>query len=77
MNVKFHSEIGTPHTMLAVMNHIKVLLKSTRRSEYFLFQDDACVTAMNSIPPGVIMGLVHIADRSDSNHGPGSHCRSI
>jgi hypothetical protein len=47
------------------MNHIKGLLKSTGRSEYFLFQDDECVTAMNSIPPGEIMGLVHIADRSD------------
>jgi hypothetical protein len=47
------------------MNHIKVLLKSTGRSEYFLFQDDKCVTAMNSIPPGEIMGRVHIADQSD------------
>ena len=51
--------------MIEVMNHIKVLLKSTGRSEYFLFQDDECVTAMNSIPPGEVMGRVHIADRSD------------
>ena len=65
MDVKFHSEIGISHTMIEVMNHIKVLLKSTGRSKYFLFQDDECVTAMNSIPPGEIMGLVHIADRSD------------
>jgi hypothetical protein len=40
MDVKFHSEIGTPHTMIEFMNHIKVLLKTTERSEYFLFQDD-------------------------------------
>jgi hypothetical protein len=61
MDVEFHSEIGTPHTM------IQVLLKSTGRSEYFLFQDDECLTAMNShgILPGEIMGRVHIADRSD------------
>ncbi len=65
MDVKFHSEIGTPHTKIDVMNHIKLLLKSTGRPEYFLFQDDECVTAMNSIPSGEIMGLVHIADRSD------------
>ena len=65
IHVKFHSEIGTPHTMIEVMNHIKVLLTSTGRSEYFLSQDDECVTAMNSILPGEIMGLVHIADRSD------------
>ncbi len=51
--------------MIEVMNHIKVLLKSRGRSEYFLFQNDECVIAMNSIPPGEIMGLVHIADRSD------------
>ena len=50
--------------MIEVMNHIKVLLKSTGRSEFF-FQDDECVTAMDIIPPGEIMGLVHIADRSD------------
>ncbi len=62
IDVKFHSEIGTPHAMIEVMNQIKVLLKSTGRSEYFLFQDDECVTAMNSIPPGEIMGRVHIED---------------
>jgi len=65
MDVIFHSEIGTPHTMIEVMNHIKVLLKPTGRSEHFLSQDDECVTAMNSIPPGEVMGRVHIADRSD------------
>ncbi len=64
MDVKFHSELGTPHTIIEVMDHIKVLLKTTGRSEYFLFQDDECVTAMKSIPPGEIMGRVHIADRS-------------
>ena len=48
------------------MNHIKVLLKSTGRPEYFLFQDDECVTAMKSLPPGEIMGRVYIADRSDN-----------
>ncbi len=65
MDVKFHSEIGNPHIMIEVMNHIKVLLKSTGRSEYFRFQDYECVMAMNSIPPGEIMGRDHIADRSD------------
>ncbi len=65
MDVKFHSEICTQHTMIEVMNHIKVLLKLTGKSEYFLFQDDEYVTAMNSIPPGEIMGRVHMADRSD------------
>ncbi len=62
MDVEFHYEIGILHAMIEVMNHIKVLLKSTGRSEYFLFQHDECVMAMNSIPPGEIMGLVHIAD---------------
>ena len=48
-----------------------MLLKSKGRSEYFLFQDDECVTAMNIIPPGdsEIMGRVHIADRSDKARG--------
>ncbi len=41
------------------------MLKSTGRSEYFPFQDEECVTAMNSIPPGEIKGPVHIADGSD------------
>ncbi len=65
MDVKFHSEIGISHTMIEVMNHIKVLLKSTGRSEYFPFQDDECVTAMNIIPLGEIMGQVCIAHQSD------------
>ncbi len=47
------------------MNHIKVLLKSTGRSDYFFLQDDECVTDMNSLPPGEIMGQVHITDQSD------------
>ncbi len=38
MDVKFHYETGTPHTMIEVMNHIKVLLKSKGRSEYFFFK---------------------------------------
>ena len=29
MDVKFHLEIGIPHTMIEVMNHIKVMLKPT------------------------------------------------
>ena len=37
------------------MNHIKVQLKPTGRPEYTGSQDDECVTAMNSIPPGEIM----------------------
>ncbi len=40
------------------MNHIKVLLKSTEKSEFFLFQDDDCVTAMSSIPPASLRLLV-------------------
>ncbi len=51
--------------MIEVMNHMKMLLKSTGRSEYFLSQDDECVTAMNSIPPGEIMDRLHMADRPD------------
>jgi hypothetical protein len=51
--------------MIEVMNHIKVLLKSTGRSKCFLSQDDEGVTAMKSIPPGKIMCRVQIADRSD------------
>ncbi len=70
MDVKFHSEIGPPHTMIEVMNHIKVLLKSTGRQEYFLFQDDECVTAMNSIPPGEVMGQVHnCSDKAPATKG--------
>ncbi len=65
MDVEFHSEIGTLHTTIEVMNHIKVLLNSTGRSEYFLFHDDECVTAMKSIPPCEITGRGHFADRSD------------
>ena len=65
MDVIYHSEIGTPHTMIEVMNHIKVLLTSTGRSDYFLSQDDECVTAIKSIPPGEVMCLVHNADQSD------------
>ena len=57
MDVIYHSEIGTPHTMIEVMNHIKVLLKSTASSESILFQDDECVTAMNSIPPALHINL--------------------
>ena len=51
--------------MIEVMNHIKVQLKPTGRPEYTGSQDNECVTAMNSIPPGEIMGRVHIADQSD------------
>ena len=65
MDILYHSEIGTPHTMIEVMNHIKVQLKPTGRPEYTGSQDDERVTAMNSIPPGEIMCRVHIADQSD------------
>ena len=65
MDVIYHSEIGALHTMIEVMNHIKVLLKSTGRSEYILSQDDECMTALNSIPPGEIMGRVQIAGQSN------------
>jgi hypothetical protein len=51
--------------MIEVMNHSKVLLKLTGRSEYNLSQHDECVTAIKSTPCGEIMGRVHIADRSD------------
>ena len=65
MDILYHSEIGTPHTMIEVMNHTKVQLKPTGRPEYSGTQNDECVTAMNSIPPGEIMCRVHIADQSD------------
>ena len=65
MDILYHSENGTPHALIEVMNHIKVQLKSTGRPEYSGSQDDECVTAMNSIPPGEIMCRVHIADQSD------------
>ena len=69
MNVKPLANIEHSPAMIEVMNHVKVLLKPTGRSEYFLSQDDECVTAMNSIPPGEVMGRVHIADRSDKAPG--------
>ena len=82
MDVKFHSEIGTPLTMIEVMTCIQVvllkglqsvqpLLKSIGRLDYpkFISQDDECVTVMMTIPPGKIMGQVHcIADQSDKAH---------
>ncbi len=61
MDVIHHSEIETQHAM----NHIQVLLKLTKGSEYFLSQFDECVKAMMKIPPGEIMGWIHIADQSD------------
>ncbi len=64
MDVIRHSKIGTQHTMIEVINSIKVLLKLTRRSDYFM-QYEECVTAMKSICTGEIMALVHIADQSD------------
>ena len=65
MDIIYHSEIGTQHTMIEVMNHIKVQLKSTERSKYSCSQYNECVTAMKSKPPGEIMCRVHIADQSD------------
>ena len=50
--------------MIEVMTRIKVMLKSTERTDYFPSQYNECVTAMKSIPASGIMGLVHIADRS-------------
>ncbi len=38
MDVKFRSEIGTPHTKIEVMNHIKVLLKLTENQNIFFFK---------------------------------------
>jgi hypothetical protein len=40
LDVTYHSKIDTQHTMMEVMNHIKVLLKTTVRSEYFLSEND-------------------------------------
>ena len=51
--------------MIEVMNHIKVQLKSTGRSEYSCSQYNGCVTAMKSTPPGEIMCQVYIAAQSD------------
>ena len=65
MDFVHHSTISIQHTMIEVMNYIKVLLKSTGRSDYSCSQSDECVTAMKSIPPGEIMCRVHIADQSD------------
>jgi hypothetical protein len=41
--------------MIEVMNPLKMLLKSTGRSEYFLLQDDEYVTAMKRIPPARLL----------------------
>ena len=65
MDIINHSEIGTPHTMIEVMNHIKVQLKPTGGSEYSCSQYNVCVTAMKGTPLGGIMCRVHIADQSD------------
>ena len=65
MDIIYHSEIGTPHTMIEVMNHIKVQLKSTGRSEYSCSQFNECVTAMSGTPLGELICRVHIADQSD------------
>ena len=65
MDTIYHSEIGIPHTMIEVMNHIKVQLKPTGRPEYTGSQDDECVTAMKRTPLGGVMRRVHIADQSD------------
>ena len=65
MDIIYRSEIGTPHTMIEFMNHIKVQLKSTGRSEYSGSQYNECVTAMKGTPLGEIICRVHIADQSD------------
>jgi hypothetical protein len=52
--------------MIEIMNHIKVLLKSTGKPDYFTSQNDECVTALKIIPiDEIIMGQVQIADLSD------------
>ena len=61
----YHSEIGIPQTMMQVMNHIKVQLKSTGRSEYSCSRCNECVTAIKGTSLGEIMCRVHIADQSD------------
>ena len=65
MDVIYHSYISTQHTMIEVMNHIKVQLKPTGRSEYSCSQYNECVMAMKGTPLGEIMCRVHIADQSD------------
>ena len=65
MDIIYHSEIGTPHTMMEVMNHIKVQLKLTGGSENFCSQNNECVTAMKGTPLGGVMRRIHIADQSD------------
>ena len=67
MDIIYHSEIGTQHTLTGVMNHIKVQLKPTvtGRSEYSCSQYNECVTAMKGTPLRGIMRRVHIADQSD------------
>ena len=65
MDIIHHFKIGAQHTMIEVMNHIKVQLKSTGRSEYSCSQYNECVMAMKSTPLVEIMCRVHIADQSD------------
>jgi hypothetical protein len=64
IDVIYHSKFGNQHTMIEVMNHIKVLLKSTGGSEYSCSQYNKCVTTLMTILPGEIMCRV-LADRSD------------
>ena len=59
MDIIYHCSIGTQHAMKEVMNHIKVLLKSTGRSKYILSQNDECVVVKKNIHPGEIMCRVH------------------
>ena len=66
MDIIYHSEIGTPHTMIEIMNYINVRLKLIGRTEYSCSQYNECVTAMNGTPLGEIMCRVHIADQSES-----------
>jgi hypothetical protein len=61
MDVIHHSNNDTQHAM----KDIQVLLQSTGESECFCSHFDECVKAMMKIPPGEIMGRVHIADQSD------------
>ena len=65
MDVIYHSKIGTPYTMIEVMNHIKVQFKPTGGSEYSCSQYNECVTALKGAPLGGVMRRVHIADQSD------------
>ena len=74
MNLKHHSEIGTPFTMIEVMDLIEMvygkpckgpLFRLTGRPDYFLSIDDDCVMTMMKASNMVVTGWGHTADLSD------------